>query len=330
MASSGSATWVGIDVSKDWLDVAILPTNHTFQVPNAARGWAQVITTLTGTPAPLIVLEATGPYHRAVTVALATAELPVAVVNPAWIAWYRRAEGKRTKTDRTDAQLLARYAADKQPSPTPLLPESARQLKELQGLRDDLTGELVATQNRRATASPLVQPFLDEGSAELTSRRARVDQTIADLLAREPALAERAAALTTVPGLGPTLVPGLLAHLPELGQVTAKQIASLAGVAPHLRQSGKFKGMAFIGGGRPAVRRILYLMALTAVRASRTKPDAPMRVFYLQLLARGKARTLALIAVAHKMVGIINAMLRDGLTWQQTRVGQGHVLPTPP
>jgi transposase len=317
MAVSRAPRFVGIDVSKHTLDIACLPTATTFQVDNDAAGWTTLIARVRGRRRPVIVCEATGRYHRGLVAALAAAGLPVAVVNPAWTHAFIASEGQRTKTDRTDARLLARSAQQKQPPPTPLPSASARQLKELVTCRAELTKLLVMEKNRRQETSGTIRAHHQGLIAAVNAERALLDTEIATQLASDPDLTRRAALLRSVPGLGDVLVPALLAGLPELGEGTVKGLAALAGVAPHLQQSGTHAGQAHIQGGRRAVRTALYQLALTA-----TQFNPAVAARYHRLLARGKSKKVALIACARWLVGILNAMLRDGLTWSETRVGQ--------
>lgn len=313
--------FVGIDVSKATLDVAILPGETTFQVPNDATGWAVLLTRLPAEGALTIVLEATGAYHRGVTLALAGAGHPPAVVNPERTHAFIRSEGVRAKTDRIDAGLLARFGQQKQPAPSPVRPANARQLAELVACREDLTKSLVMAKNRLHVASELVRDVHEATIAFVSEQIAQVDQRIAATIAADEALAERRQILQSVPGVGPVLSAVLLAGLPELGVLGAKPIASLAGVAPHPRDSGTRHGTRAIRGGRRAIRKALFQMARTAVRC-----DPVMGGHYRQLRERLSDKA-AVIACARRMLGILNAMLRDGLSWPHTQVGQGRFLP---
>jgi transposase len=292
--------FVGIDVAKATLEVALLPSGETFPVPNTAAGHARLRRRLQDVGMRLggIVLEATGKLHLPVALDLAAAGLPVAVLNPAWVHAFAKSEGQRAKTDRSDALLLARYAQQKQPDPTPLADETTRQLQELVQCRERFVAMRTMERNRQQTAT-----------------------AIADLIRADPARATQAALVQSVPGIGPTLSAVLLATLPELGTVPGKHLASLAGLAPHPRESGQWRGQRRIGGGRSVVRRAMYLAAVTAVRS-----NPVLRQHYQQLRTR-RPPTVALIACARRLLGILNAMVRDDLTWTQTRVGQGDVLP---
>jgi transposase len=313
--------WVGIDVSKATLDVAILPDEDIFRVRNDAGGWRQLVARITSSRVQGIVLEATGSYHRGITLALAAAGLASAVINPQRTHAFIVSEGMRGKTDRGDARLLARFGQQKQPAPAPVDTETARILKDLVGCRDDLTKSLVMEKNCLAVASEPVRDVHETTIAFLTEQIAGVDQRIADLIAADVELAARNQILRSVPGIGPVLSAVLLARLAELGQRDPKTLASLAGVAPHPQDSGTRRSARTIGGGRPPVCRALYQMAQTALRC------APVITAHYRQLRRRMPHEPAVVACARRMLGILNAMLRDGLTWQQTRVGQGHFLP---
>lgn len=313
--------WVGIDVAKATLVVAILPDRIEFTVSNDAAGWAELITRVRATPPVGITLEATGSYHRGVTAALAAADLAPAVLNPAWVAGFKRSEGRPTKTDRSDARLLARYGQQKHPAPTAVRPQPVRELGELVACRRELTKVLTMEQNRRQTATALTVPIHTEVITALTVQRARLDHQIATLIAAEPDLAAGARVLQSAPGVGPVLAATLLAELPELGTLPLKKLTALAGLAPHPRDSGQRHGVRFLQGGRREVCRALYQVAVTAVRCNRI-----MRAHYQQLRQRAPVK-VALCACARRLLGILAAMVRDDLTWPETKVGQGAFLP---
>jgi len=314
---------VGIDVSKATLDVAVLPGDTVFRVTNDAAGWAGLIPRIASETAPTIVLAATGTYHVGVTLALANAGMAPAVMNPEQTHAFIRSEGQRTKTDRTDARLLARFAQQKQPPPSPVLTRDARDLKELVGCRDDFTKLLTMEMNRLGVATDRTRSHHQAVIDHLSGERRAVDREIADLIAADPVLVSRNTILQSMPGIGPVLGAVLLAGLPELGQPDPKGLAALAGVAPHTQQSGCRAARGAIGGGRVTIRKALYQMAQTAVRC-----NPVIGAHYHQLRGRMPYKA-AVIACARRMLGILNAMLRDGLTWQQTRVGQGQCVPQP-
>jgi transposase len=314
---------VGIDVSKATVTVAIRPGRGVTTIPNTRDGWADLVTRLAGLASPCIVLEATGGYERGLVAALAAAGHPAAVINPVRTHAFIASEGQQTKTDHTDAALLARFAAQKQPAPTPVPTAAHRQLAELVACRTDLVGLRVQERNRRQQATAVTRGHHEAVLAALTTQIMTVEAELAAVIGADPELARRNALLQSAPGIGPVLAAVLLATLPELGTGSAKGLASLAGVAPHLQQSGKDAGQAHIRGGRPVVRQALYQMATTAIRGDR---GTPMQIHARQLAARGKPPKVVTIACARRMLGILHAMLRDGIPWHETHVGQGAFL----
>ena len=315
--------FVGIDVGKQELVVAIQPEGRTFTVRNTPQGWRHLVRQVA--PSGCIVLEATGRYHRGVTRALDRAGLTPAVINPARIHAFRRSEGLTAKTDGLDAELLARFAAQKRPAPTVLPSAACARLAEWVRYRDVLVTMQVALRNRRQELPDALRAAHDAVIAQLGAHIAQTETQLATEIAADPGLRARAALLTSVPGIRLVTAAILLALLPELGQLTGKQLASLAGVAPRDDQSGTRRRPSRVHGGRARVRQALYLMTVTTVTH-----DPVLKAHYQQLLARGKPKKLALLACARRILGILNAMVREEITWQDTKVGQGQFLPSPP
>jgi transposase len=314
---------VGIDVSKAWLDGMETATGASWRVANTPAGWQDLIARMPTNPPPLIVLEATGPYHQGVTVALDAAGFTPAVVNPLKIRRFIQSHGYRAKTDRADARMVARYGQQVQPVPQPVPPPSTRTLQALISRRRDLTHLLVMEKNRtQQTTDPVVAASLARTMANLVREQQRLDGEIARVVAADAQLAAASARLRTAPGIGVLLAPTLVAALPELGSRTGKELAALVGLAPYARESGQQHGPRTIAGGRAAVRCALYQAATTAVRC-----NPVLRAHYQHLRTRGKAHTVAVIACARRLLGILNAMVRDNLTWDQTAVGQGRFVP---
>jgi len=317
--------WVGIDVGKQTLAVTILPRQLTFTVPNTAAGHRRLVARLGDQPSCL-VLEATGRHHWAIQAALVAAGHPPAVINPMRIHYFRKSEGLQAKTDGLDATLLARYAAQKHPAPAVLRTEAQTRLAEQVRYRDFLVRTRDAFANRAQEAMPRDLQRRHRTMIRTLDRQiAQTAEAQAAGIAADPALATTATVLASAPGVGPVTTAVLLAELPELGTISAKAIASLAGVAPRDDQSGKADKRKHLRGGRARVRQALYMMALSA-----THRDPVMIAHYQQLLARGKPKKVALLACARRMLGILNAMVRESLTWEQTEVGQGRFLPGPP
>lgn len=316
--------YVGIDVGKFELVVAIRPAGTTFTVPNTRQGYRQLLEQL-GPGPRAIVMEATGRYHRALQQALADAGSPAAVVDPARIHGFRISEGIKAKTDGLDADLIARFAEQKQPAPTPLPDPVRTALTEWVRSRDFLVSHKQAFANRLAEMPVALQPSHRTIMAALQAQIDVANAEIRQLLTANDVVTDQTRLLTSVPGLGTVTAAALLALLPELGTVSTKAIASLAGLAPRDHQSGSTDKRKHLRGGRGRLRQALYMMALSA-----TRHDPIIRVHYQQLRARGKAAKVALLACARRMLGILNAMVRERLTWQETAVGKGTFLPTPP
>lgn len=315
--------FVGIDVAKASLDVWVLPTNTHFTVPNTEGGWHQLVVRIGPGAGCRIVLEATGGYHLGVTDALAAAGIVPAIVNPSWTHHFARSQGKRAKTDRCDARMLAEYARRELATIRPVPTAATRTLTALIARRGELTKMLTMEQNRRHTADACLHADLDSHIADLTARRRAIDRELTVVVAGDPFWHRRVAILRSIPGIGPTLSVTRAVRLRELGELTRQEVAALAGVAPHARDSGTYRGRRTIGGGRRDVCKALYQGSVVM----RT-PNPPMRAHYEQLVARGKPPKVALIAVARRSLGIMAAMVRDDLLWQDTTVGQQQFLPS--
>jgi transposase len=306
------AIFVGIDVSKDRLDVHVRPSGEGFVVERNGKGLKELVERLSSLAPSLIAVEATGGFETIVAAAIAGAQLPLAVVNPAQIRHFAQAVGKRAKSDPIDAAVIARFAEAVKPEPRQLLDEAARLLAELVGRRTQIVEMLVAERQReqRVTAAR-VRKSIARHIATLEKELVTVDRDIDGLVRGSPVWREKEDLLTTFPGVGGTIARVLLAELPELGRLTRREIASLVGVAPFTRQSGRWKGKSMIAGGRTDVRSAAFMAALSAIRF-----NPVLRLFYQRLLAAGKPKMVALIAVARKILTILNAMLRDKKQWQ--------------
>jgi transposase len=306
------AVFVGIDVSKDRLDVHISPSGQAFVVSRDGKGLYELVERLRGVKPSLVAVEATGGFETVVAAAIAGAQLPLAVVNPAQVRHFAQAVGKRAKTDPIDAAVIARFAEAVKPEPRGLPDQAARLLAELVGRRTQIIEMVVAERQREKRASAVrVRKSLARHIKMLEKELPEVDRDIDTMVRGSPVWREKEDLLITFPGIAHTITRGVLADLPELGRLTRREIASLVGIAPFTRQSGKWKGKSMIEGGRPSVRSALYMAALSAIRC-----NPVMRGFYQRLLARGKPKMVALIAVARKILTILNAMLRDKRPWQ--------------
>jgi transposase len=314
-AEPAAACYVGIDVSKDWLDVAVRPSGQTWRSANAAAGRPQVIDQLRPLHPQLVVVEATGGYEREVVVTLAAAGLPLAVVNPRQVRDFAKATGRLAKTDQLDAAVLAHFAQAVQPEPRPLPDEHAQALAALVERRHQLVTMLAAEKNRRQQATPVVRPLVASHIAWLEQALAELDRTLDAQLRASPLWREQDDLLRSVPGIGPIVSLTLVADLPELGTLSHKQIAALVGVAPLNHDSGTAHGKRLVWGGRARVRAILYMGTLTAVRC-----NPVIRAFWTQLRERGKPSKVALVACMHKLLTILNAMVRQRAAWRSPAV----------
>jgi transposase len=317
--------FIGIDVAKAWLDVAERPSGRGWRVANDEAGWQELVAELAGRGPVLVVLEASGGYELGLVAALDLAGLPPVVANPLATRRFAQSLGRRAKTDRIDAALLAVYGERMRPTPRPLPEATARVLQELVARHRQLTKMLVEEKNRRHQASALLRPGVEAHIAWLEGQRAEVDRLLASVVASDPDWQARVATLDSAPGIGFLTATILAVGVPELGTCTAKEVAALVGVAPWAVESGQHRGQRRIGGGRSDVRHGLYVALTSTVRC-----DPTFGAHYARLRAAGKPHKLAMVACMRRLLGILTMMLRDGLTWPQTAVGQGHFLtPTP-
>jgi transposase len=303
--------FVGIDVSKDCLDVAARPSGESWQVANTELGIASLVKRLAKLQPTLVVLEATGRLESAAVSALAVAEVPLAIVNPRQVRDFARSTGKLAKTDKLDAQMLARFADAVRPEPRPLPDETQQRLEALLVRRRQLLGMVTAERNRRRRAPTMTRAEIDEHIAWLQVRVEALEDELNKTIRSSPLWREKVALLRSVPGVGPMLAATIVAQLPELGVLTHKEISALVGVAPLNRDSGNWRGKRTIWGGRPQVRAALYMSALVA-----TQFNPLIRPFYLRLLATGKPKKLALTACMRKLLIILNAIAHRGMPWR--------------
>ncbi len=303
---------VGIDVSKDRLDVHVLPEGQAFAVSRDGKGLADLVDRLRAVGPELIALEATGGFETVAAAALASAGLPLVIVNPAQVRHYAKAVGQRAKTDPIDAAMIARFAEATRPALRPLPDEATQLLSDLVARRRQIIEMIVAEKNReRRTTVKRIKKSIARLIAALEKELAEIDAEIDTGVRGSPAWREKEDLLASVPGVGPITARTLIAELSELGSLDAKRIASLAGLAPYTRQSGQWQGKSMIGGGRKSVRSALFLAALVASRH-----NAVLKAFRERLAKAGKPKMVAVIAVAHKLLTILNAMIRDQKPWQ--------------
>jgi transposase len=305
--------WIGIDVSKDTLEVAVRPTGTSWSVANTTQGITSLIHRLQELQPTVIVLEATGGYQNLLVSMLALEELPVAVVNPSQVRHFAKATGQLAKTDRLDAQILAHFAQAVHPTPRQLPDEQRQLLADLLARRRQLVEMLTAEKNRLDTARQRVRPQIEAHITWLTENLRALEQDLDELIHHSPLWREQENLLRSFKGVGPVVSYTLLANLPELGTLDRKQIAALVGVAPFNCDSGHRRSQRSIWGGRAAVRSALYMAALSAIRCNRV-----IRTFYERLLQAGKHKKVALVACMHKILTILNAMMRNGQPWSES------------
>ena len=312
----GEARFVGIDVSKAQLDVAVRPTGKRWVLPYDETGIEGLIPQIVDLEPALVLLEATGGLELPLVAALAAAALPVVVVNPRQVRDFAKATGTLAQTDTLDAGVLAHFADAVRPDVRPLQDAATQVLNSLTARRHQVMTMLVSEKNRLGTAcgavSPrAVSPRIEAHIAWLEQELSDLDKGLRQTLRRSPVWREQDDLLRTVPGVGPQLSLTLLALLPELGTLDRKQIAALVGVAPYNRDSGARRGKRAVWGGRSRVRAVLYMGALVA---SRHNPA--IRDFYQRLLAAGKPKKVALVASMRKLLVTLNAMLKHGYPWR--------------
>jgi transposase len=305
-------TAIGIDVAKDQLDIAVRPTGENWRVAHTADQFPALIARLQALAPERILLEATGGLEILLATQLVAASLPVVVINPRQVRDFAKATGQLAKTDQVDARVLAHFGEALQPPVRPLPDEQTRALDALLTRRRQLVDMLVAEKNRHAALSR--QPKLQKGVAEhitwLNQRITDLDDELKSQLEQSPVFCRHDQILKSVPSVGDVTSRTLLACLPELGKLTHKQIGALVGVVPFARQSGQWKGETHIRGGRSEVRSVLYMATLSAIRYNPT-----IKTFYQHLLTKGKKKKVALTACMHKLLTILNAMIRHQEEW---------------
>lgn len=310
-----TARYVGIDVAKHQLEVAVVPDGPAFQVPYTETGLAHLIAQLRPLQPTLIVLEATGGYETEVATTVALAELPVAVVNPRQVRDFAKALGRLAKTDALDATVLAQFAARVQPEPRPL-PDAAHQaLAALVARRRQLVEMLTAERHRLPLAQGRIKHDVQAHIHWLEQRLKQTNDDLRAALRESPIWRTTDQLLRSVPGIGPTTAAVIVADLPELGRLTRRQIAALVGVAPFNCDSGQHRGVRTVWGGRATVRGTLYMATLVATRYNPT-----IRVFYQRLRRSGKPAKVALVAAMRKLLTILNAMIKTQQPWAPTHV----------
>lgn len=312
---------VGIDVSKDRLDVALRPSGERFAVSRDAAGLDGLVARLTPLAPAAVAVEATGGYETVVAASLAAAGLAVVVVNPAQVRAFARALGRRAKTDPIDAAVIAHFVEATKPKVRALPDKETRLLADLVARRRQIIQMMVAERQRQKRLSePRLQKSIARLLAALQKELSSLETDIDEAVRGSSAWREKEELLTSVPGVGKTIARTLVAELPELGHIDRRQAAALVGLAPWTRQSGQWKGKSFIGGGRASVRAALFVGAMVAARHN---PE--LKAFRDRLVQAGKPKLVALVATARKLLTILNAVVRDGRPWRE---GHAHAAPS--
>ncbi len=307
-----SEVYVGIDVCKDRLDIHLHPLNQRFAVANDAGGWRRLKRKLAAHRVVRVVMEATSKYHRAAHRSLSASGYAVAITNPLRSRLFAEATGQLAKTDSVDAAMLARFAEQIAPSTTVPTAESIEELRELIHARSAGVKDHTALRNRLSEAtSEIVKAEVNQMLESVAASNRRLDEAIATHIASDPILARRSALLRSIPGIGPAVANTLIADMSEIGTMTPKQVAALAGLAPYPRESGAKAGQRRIRAGRGTTRHALYMAALVA---SRFNPC--LKIFYKRLVDQGKAKKVALVAVARKLVVLANTIISEDRPWQ--------------
>jgi transposase len=302
--------FVGIDVGKAHLDVARSDEEETWQLTNDDVGVQELVHRLLALAPTLVVLEATGGFEMPAAAALAAAQIPVVIANPRHTRDFAKSTGRLAKTDTIDARGLALFAARVRPEVRELPTEETRALTAVVARRRQIIEMITAEKNRLGFALPAVQAGIKKHIRWLERQLEDVDGDLDSMIRKSPVWAAKSNLLQTVPGVGPNLARTLIAEFPELGRLTHKQVAALAGVAPHARDSGTLRGKRMIWGGRATVRSALYLSVWSAARW-----NPVIRIFHDRLRAKGKPAKVAQVACMRKLLTILNAMVRDGKLW---------------
>lgn len=310
---STDCVYVGVDLAQDTFDVAVCGRSDHWTSDNTATGIAESVARLQELRPVLVVMESTGGLERGLARMLAAVQIPVAVVNPGRIRAFAKAAGRQAKTDRIDAEVIALYAKVMQP-PAQIQPSAdAQERKDLLARRNQIIGMISAEKNRLYRASPQVRTSITAHIEWMKQQVQQIDHDLDEKLAADKSYKPRERQLRSVKGIGPVVARALIIGLPELGRLPGKKISALVGVAPYNRDSGTFSGKRYVTGGRPAVRSALFVAALVAARWNPVIKD-----LYDRLMKRGKCKMVALTACVHKLLLILNAMVRDGTLWQPT------------
>jgi transposase len=302
--------FVGIDVSKGSLDVAVLPDGQSWSIANTEMEIPSLVERLKELSPTLIVLEATGGLETLIATSLGLAQLPVVIVNPRQARDFAKATGKLAKTDAIDARMLALFGQMLRPEPRPLKDEQLQEMVAIVTRRSQLVGMLTAEKNRLGSSAQAVRRDIQEHISWLEQRISETNGTLRQRIKETSLWREKDQLLRSVPGVGPVLSASLLTGLPELGTLNRKKISALVGVAPMNRDSGKHRGKRMIWGGRASLRSVLYMAALVAIRH-----NSVIAAFHKRLIAAGKLRKVAITACMRKLLTILNSIIRNSAAW---------------
>jgi transposase len=306
---------VGIDVGKSQLDIYLYERDIYFTVENTPSGIKKALGRLGRYQVERMVVEATGRYEYALVEAAIHKQLPVIIAQPLTVRRYAQTVGQLAKTDEIDARIIAEYAAVIRPRVRAHQSKAIIKIRDLLARRRQLMTLLTMEKNRYQIMPTFLKADIQRHITHMQQQVMKLDKQLASLVEQEQSWREKRAIMRSVPGIGDVVVNTLLGDLPELGQLTQKQIAALAGVAPMNRDSGKLKGKRRIQGGRATVRTVLYMATLTSIQH-----NPVIRAFYQRLVAQGKHKKVALTACIRKMLIILNAMVRDGMYWNEKAV----------
>jgi len=306
----GTQVFVGIDVGKDVLFVAVRPFGESLEIPNREDGIADLVKRLRFLEPTLVVMEATAGYETPVAVAIYRAGIPVVVSNPRLVRSFARATGRLAKTDKIDAGVIAHFAEVIRPEPRRLDDPDEERLGQLVRRRKQLLRMIVMEKNRVAKGPMGMRKDIQKHLDWLAKELERIDQTLSNFIQASPIWSAKNELLQSVPGIGKVGAQAIMSDLPELGKLNRKQIAALVGVAPLNRDSGNYKGRRSIWGGRAHIRTVLYMVAVVASRC-----NPVIRDFYKRLCEAGKPKKVALTACIRRLLAILNAMMRNGTRW---------------
>jgi transposase len=308
-----SNVFIGVDVSKNSLDVAVGPSGESMRFANSEDGIALLADFIKPLAPTLVLFEATGGWEMNAVRHLAAKRLPLVVINPRQVRDFAKATGQLAKTDAIDARILARFGEAVKPEVRPLKPLELQKLDALNTRRRQIVEMLTAEQNRMVSAPEWIRPDIEEHIAILKKRLAAINRDLNKLIRKSPLWREKDQILQSFPGVGPVMAMTIIADLPELGTLNRREIAALVGVAPLNCDSGMYKGKRKIWGGRAAIRSVLYMCTLTAIRH-----NPVIRDFYQRLKRAGKLPKVAITACMRKILVILNAMMKSRTCWQTT------------